>query len=43
MNWVKQLWHRRRLYGELDEEIALHLEEMVEEMVAGGMTVVEAR
>ena len=37
MSWVKQLWSRRRLYGELSEEIRAHLEENVEELVAAGM------
>ena len=37
MNWVKGLFTRRRMYGELSEEIRAHLEERVEELVASGM------
>jgi len=40
--WLKQLFSRRRLYGDLSEEIREHLEEMVEELVAGGMSRKEA-
>jgi predicted permease len=42
MNWLRQLFSRRRLYDELDEEIALHLEERIEELVGGGMSLKEA-
>src|ERR1700719_3856328 len=38
MSWVKQLFSRRRLYKELSEEIREHLEEKIEELVAGGMS-----
>ena len=37
MSWIRQLLTRRKLYGELSEEIREHLEEKVEELVAGGM------
>ena len=37
MNWLTQLFARRRLYRELSDEIQAHLEEKVEELVAGGM------
>ncbi len=37
MNWLKQLFARRRMYRELSEEIQAHLEEKVEELVADGM------
>src|SRR5438105_14592975 len=40
--WLKQLFSRRRLYGELSEEIREHLEEKIEELVAGGMSRKEA-
>ena len=33
MNWLKQFWSRKRLYSELDEEVAAHLEERVDELV----------
>ena len=36
MNWIKQLFSRRRLYGDLSEEIQEHLEEKIDELVAGG-------
>jgi hypothetical protein len=35
MNWFKQLFSRRRLYNDLSEEIHEHLEEKIEELVAG--------
>lgn len=38
MNWLRQIISRRRMYGELSEEIRAHLEEKVEELVAGGMS-----
>jgi predicted permease len=38
MNWLKQMFSRRRLYGDLSEEIREHLEEKVEELVEGGMS-----
>ena len=37
MSWLRHLLTRRKLYGELSEEIRAHLEEKVEELVAGGM------
>jgi len=42
MKWLKQLFSRRRLYGELSEEIRGHLEEKIEELVASGMSRTEA-
>jgi predicted permease len=36
MKWLKQLFSRRRLYGDLSEEIREHLAEKIEELVAGG-------
>src|SRR5438270_3672433 len=42
MSWLKRLFSRRRLYGDLSEEIREHLEEKVEELVAGGMSKKEA-
>jgi len=43
MNWLTQLFSRRRLYRELSEEIQAHLDEKIEELVAGGMSIEEAR
>src|SRR6266849_11208494 len=42
MMWLKQLFSRRRLYGDLSEEIQENLEEKIEELVAGGMSRKEA-
>ena len=42
MNWLKALFSRRRLYGDLSEEIQAHLDEKVEELVAEGMSREEA-
>jgi predicted permease len=38
MKWLRQLFSRRRRFGELSEEIREHLEEKVEELVARGMS-----
>jgi predicted permease len=42
MNWLKQLFSRRRMYGDLSEEIREHLEEKTEELVVGGLPRQEA-
>ncbi|HYK88026.1 MAG TPA: ABC transporter permease, partial [Acidobacteriota bacterium] len=42
MKWIRHLSSRRKLYGELSEEIQAHLEEKVDELVAGGMSRHEA-
>src|SRR5882724_7179086 len=42
MNWLGQLFSRRRIYRELSEEIQAHLDEKVEELVAEGMPREEA-
>jgi predicted permease len=42
MNWLRQLFSRRRLYRELSEEIQAHLDEKVEELVQEGMSRDEA-
>ena len=42
MSWLRQLFSRRRIYGELSDEIREHLEEKTEELVAGGMSREEA-
>jgi predicted permease len=42
MSWVTQLFSRRRLYNELSQEIQGHLDEKIEELVAGGMSREEA-
>ena len=42
MNWLTQLFSRRRLYGDLSAEIEEHLNEKIDELVAGGMSRAEA-
>ena len=42
MNWLKHLFSRRKLYGELSEEIREHLEEKIEDLVANGISREEA-
>src|SRR5215468_12364797 len=42
MKWIKGLFSRRRLYGDLSEEIQEHLEEKIDELVAAGMPREEA-
>jgi putative ABC transport system permease protein len=42
MNWIKQLFSRRRLYGDLSAEIQEHLAEKVDELEASGMSREEA-
>src|SRR4029077_18070402 len=42
MMWLKRLFSRRRVYGELSEEIREHLEEKIEELVAGALSRKEA-
>jgi hypothetical protein len=42
MIWFKQLFSRRRLYDDLSKEIRQHLEQKIEELVAGGMSRKEA-
>ncbi|HEV2340877.1 MAG TPA: ABC transporter permease [Candidatus Acidoferrales bacterium] len=37
MNWVKRVFARGRVYGDLSAEIKEHLEEKIEELVAEGM------
>ena len=38
MNWLKQLFSRRRLYNDLSDEMQQHLEEKIEELIAAGMS-----
>lgn len=42
MNWLTKLFSRRRVYDELDKEIAAHIEEKIDELVGGGMPLKEA-
>jgi len=38
MNWLKQFFSRKQLYADLEEEVASHLEERVEELLAEGLS-----
>src|ERR1700676_1752530 len=38
MNWLKQLFSRRRLYNDLSDEMHQHLDEKIEDLVADGMS-----
>jgi hypothetical protein len=42
MTWIRRLFSRRRIFGDLSEEIREHLEEKVDELVAGGIPRKEA-
>ncbi|HYL64411.1 MAG TPA: ABC transporter permease [Candidatus Methylomirabilis sp.] len=42
MSWVRRIFSRRRIYGDLSEEMRSHLEEKIEELVAHGMSRKEA-
>jgi predicted permease len=42
MNWIKQLFSRRRLYNDLSVEMQQHLDEKIGELVATGMSRKEA-
>jgi putative ABC transport system permease protein len=42
MTWLTRLFSRQHIYNELSEEIRGHLDEKVEELVAGGMSKKEA-
>lgn len=42
MNWVKQLFARRRIYSDLSDEMRQHLEEKVADLIQSGMPREEA-
>jgi predicted permease len=42
MNWIKQVFTRRRIYGDLSEEIRQHLEEKIDKLMEEGMSREEA-
>jgi predicted permease len=42
MNWLTRLSSRRRLYNDLSAEMAAHLQEKIDELVASGMSRAEA-
>ena len=43
MKWGKRLFSRRRVFGDLSEEIRAHLEEKIAQLVEGGMSSKEAQ
>jgi predicted permease len=42
VNWLNRIFSRRRIYGDLSEEMRSHLEEKIEELMAKGMSSPEA-
>src|SRR5579863_4336197 len=42
MNWLKQIFSRRRIYDDLSAEMREHLEEKTDELIANGMSKKEA-
>ena len=42
MNWIPNIFRRRRLYDDLSEEIRLHIEERAEQLMREGMSRNEA-
>jgi len=42
MNWLPDIFHRRKIYGDLAEEMRLHLEERTEQLMSEGMSRKEA-
>ncbi len=42
MNWIPQIFRRRRIYSELSEEIRLHIEERTEQLMREGISAGEA-
>ncbi len=42
MNWIPDIFRRRKLYDDLSEEIRLHIEERTEQLMADGMSRHEA-
>jgi len=43
MNWIPQIFRRRKIYQELSEEISLHIEERTEQLIREGMSAREAK
>jgi predicted permease len=42
MDWIPQIFRRRKIYSDLSEEIGLHIEERTEQLVREGMSPKEA-
>jgi predicted permease len=43
MNWIRNIFSRRKLYDDLSEEMRLHIEERTEQLIGEGMGPEEAR
>jgi putative ABC transport system permease protein len=43
MNWITQIFSRRRIYSDISEELRQHLEEKTEDLVRAGMPREDAR
>ncbi|WP_353070474.1 ABC transporter permease (plasmid) [Tunturibacter empetritectus] len=43
MNWIPQIFRRRKIYNDLSEEIRLHMEERTEQLMLEGMSPKEAK
>jgi predicted permease len=43
MNWIPNIFRRRKLYSDLSEEIRLHIEERAEQLMREGMSPAEAQ
>jgi len=43
MNWITQIFSRRRIYSDISEELQQHLEEKTEDLVRAGMSREDAR
>jgi len=43
MNWLPDIFRRRKIYGDLAEEMRIHLEERTEQLIAEGMSRQEAQ
>src|SRR5260370_1517726 len=42
MDWIPQIFRRRKFYEDLSEEIRLHIEERTEQLMRDGMSAEEA-
>src|SRR5580658_2871712 len=42
MNWIPDIFRRKTIYGDLAEEMRLHLEERTEQLISEGMSRKEA-
>jgi hypothetical protein len=38
MNWIPNIFRRRKLYDDLSEEMRLHIEERTEQLMGEGMS-----